>query len=91
LVLAFFEGYDRNLGRLGEPIDRLDVFIADLAKGSGRRNRELPLPAQENADLSHRLEFGHIRLQEDAVNRTAPQCHVIPEPSTIVRHNSLCH
>src|SRR5215471_2955355 len=39
-VLTFFEMYDRNLVRLGEPIDRLDVLLADLAKSSRRRNRE---------------------------------------------------
>jgi hypothetical protein len=31
---------------LGKPIDRLDVFIADFAKGSRRGNLELPLPTQ---------------------------------------------
>jgi hypothetical protein len=47
--------HEGNMVSLSKPIDRLDVFIADLAKGSRRRNPEFPLPAEERANFSRGL------------------------------------
>src|SRR5215467_4536947 len=55
-VLALVEMHHGNLVSLGKPIDRLDIFIADSAKRSRRRNPEFPLPTQERAHLPYRLQ-----------------------------------
>jgi hypothetical protein len=54
-VLALFEMHEGDMVSLSQPIDRLDLFIADVAKGSRRRNPEFPLPAEERANFSHGL------------------------------------
>src|SRR5882724_2258262 len=78
-VLTLLEMHDRNAVKFGKLVDRLDVSIADPAERSRGGNGELPLPAQERAYVPHRLKLRYIRLQEDAVERTAAQRHVIPE------------
>lgn len=79
LGLTLEEVHHRNLVLGSKLVNRLHVGIPDLAKRGRRRNPELPLPAQEDADLPHRLEFGHVRLQEDSVYRTALECHMISQ------------
>src|SRR5215831_15823714 len=87
-VLALLEVNDGNAVIFGKPVDRLHIFITDPAKRGRRRNRELPLPAQERAHLSHGLKPGYVRLQEDTVDRATPQRHMIPEQRTIVGHDN---
>ena len=67
-------------------MDGFHVSIADLAKGGRRRNLEPSLPAQEDAHLSDRLKLWHVGLQEDSVDGTAMQRHVIPQQSGIISH-----
>jgi hypothetical protein len=54
-VLALLEMHEGDMVSLSQPIDRLDIFIADVAKGSRRRNPEFPLPAEQRASFSHGL------------------------------------
>jgi len=70
---------DRDLVLFRILMDGFDVAIADLAKSGRRGNLEPPLPAQEKADLSDRLQLWHVRLHEDSVDRTALECHVVPQ------------
>jgi len=78
-VLALLEVHDRNMVSFRKPVDRLHVFIADSAKRGRGRNRELPLPAQERAYVPDGLKPGYVGLQENAIDGTAPEGHVIPE------------
>src|SRR6266487_2691695 len=57
LVLTLLEMHDRDLVLLRILMDGFHVSIADLAKSGRRGNLEPPLPAQENADLSDRLQL----------------------------------
>src|SRR6266481_5092004 len=87
-VLALFEVHDGNMLSLGKAVNLLHVFLPDLAKRSRGRNLVLPLPAQENADFTHGLQLRYVCLQEDAIDRSTPQRHVISEQSTIVGHDN---
>ena len=78
LVLSLLELHHGNLVPLGKLVDGLDVGLPDLPKGCRRGNLELPLPAEEDAHLSYRLKLGDVSLQEDSVNGTALERHVVP-------------
>src|SRR5437879_5576000 len=82
--------YDGNMASLSKPIDRLHILLANLDESSRRRNLELPLPTQERAYLSDRLQFGHVCLKENSVDGTTAESHVISEQSAIVSHDHLC-
>ena len=68
LALALLEMHHRDAVGLGEAMDVFDIAVADLAERRRGGDREPPLPAQEPAHLAHRLQLGHIPLQE----RTGP-------------------
>jgi hypothetical protein len=57
LALTLLEVHDGDLPFFGELVDGLDVALADLAKRGGGRNPEPALPAEEAADLAHRLKL----------------------------------
>jgi len=71
--------HDRNALALGKFVDSLDVRLTDLAKRNRRRELKLPLPAQEDTHLSDRLKLGYIGLQEDSVDGTALERHVVSQ------------
>src|SRR2546426_7910155 len=56
LLLPLLEMNDGDPAALGELVDLSDVGIADFAERGGGGDVELPLPPQEDAHLSHRLE-----------------------------------
>jgi hypothetical protein len=64
---------------LGKLVDSLNVLITDLAKRGRRGNGEFPLPAQENAYVAHGLKLGDVSLEEDPINATAAERHMIPK------------
>src|SRR6266851_4731709 len=68
----------------------VSILLANLDESSRRRNLELPLPTQERAYLSDRLQFGHVCLKENSVDGTTAESHVISEQSAIVSHDHLC-
>ena len=78
LALALLEVHHRDPVDLGEAMDVFHVAVADLAERRRRRDREPALPAQEPAHLTHRLQLGHIALQEEPVHRPARQASCDP-------------
>jgi hypothetical protein len=88
-VLPLFEMAHGDVLRFRETVDCLHILIATFSERGRGRNRELPLPVQENAYFSCGLKFGHERLLEDAIYAAAPQVHVMPEQSGIVGHDDL--
>ena len=79
LVLSFLEVHNRNVVPFSKLVDSLHIGFTDLPKRRRRGNLELPLPAQEDADLPHRLQLGYVRLQEDSVDGTALERHVVSQ------------
>ena len=63
--------HHRDLVVRGEAVDVFDLAVTDLAERRRGQNREMSLPAQEPADLPHRLQLGHVALQEEPVYRPA--------------------
>jgi hypothetical protein len=52
---------------LSKAVNGFHILIANLAKGSGGRNLELFLPAQELTHIPNRLQLGYLGLQEDSI------------------------
>ncbi len=71
--------HQRDSVTFGELVDGLDVLLADLAKGGRGRNGEFPLPAQEGAYIPDGLKLGNVSLEEDPINATAAERHMIPK------------
>jgi len=79
LVLTLGEVDHRDAVDLGEPVHLTRVALANLPERRRGRDAEPPLPAQELAHPAHRLQPRHIRLQEDPVDRTARERHMITQ------------
>ena len=79
LVLPLLEVHHGNVVPFSKPVDGLNVGLTDLPKRRRRGNLELPLPAQKDADLSHRLKLGYVRLQKDSVDGTALERYVVSQ------------
>lgn len=86
-VLALLEVPDRDALGLGPALYRLYVTPADLSESGRRRDLVAPLPVEEDADQPDRLQLGHVGLQEDAVDRSHSQGHLVAEQHRIIGHS----
>jgi hypothetical protein len=66
-ILSLLKLHNRNLMLLSKAVNGFHILIANLAKGSGGRNLELFLPAQELTHIPNRLQLGYLGLQEDSI------------------------
>src|SRR4029077_3868738 len=83
----FLEAHHRNVVGLGISIDGFYIAIPNLTEGGRGRDWESSMPTKKSTDLAHRLEFRHIGLQEDAVDRTTLECYSVSQQSKIVGHD----
>jgi hypothetical protein len=79
LVLPLGEVEHRDPVCLGKAMNLGHVRRADLPERRRGRNRETPLPPQVLTHPTHRLQLGHIGLQEDPVDRTTGEPDVISQ------------
>ena len=78
-ALTLAEVHHRDPVDLGETVDLFDVAVADLPERRRGRDPEPALPPQEPAHLAHRLQLGHITLQEEAIHRPTGERGVVPQ------------
>ena len=76
-VLALAKVHHRNLVSLGQPVHGVDLSLADFAKRSRGRNPELSLPPQELAYIAYGLQLRDVCLQEDPIDASAFQGHMV--------------
>jgi hypothetical protein len=76
--IALDEPHDRDLVLGHEPVDRLHVAAADPSQHRRRRDPE-PAIQQEPDHLPLRLQPRDVPLQEQPVDRSDPEGHVIGE------------
>ena len=78
-VLSLLQVHQGDSVMSGKLVDGLYVLLADFAKCGRRGNWEFSLPAQEGAYVPDGLELGRISLEEDSIDATAAERHMIPE------------
>src|SRR5437588_1403696 len=86
LVLAFGEVANGDTLGLRPAVNSRYVGFTDLAEGRRGRDPEATLSIQKQAHLADRLELGDIRLQKEAVDRTAAQRDVVVQQGGIIGH-----
>src|SRR5438132_2104555 len=88
LLLVFFLGEvaNGNTVGFGPAVDLGHIGFADLAEGGRRGNRKATLPMQKPAHLADGLQLGHVRLQEDAIDRATGQRDVVAQQRGIIGH-----
>jgi hypothetical protein len=78
LGFALLEVDDGNAVVLGEPVDRRDIGVPQLAQGRRRRIGEPPAE-EEASHQAGRLEVAYVGPEEDPVDRAAGQRDPVPQ------------
>ena len=77
LVVFLGEVANGNAVGFGPVVDLGHIGFADLAEGRRRGDRKSTLLMEKPAHLTDGLQLGHVRLQEEAIDRTASQRDVV--------------
>ncbi len=79
LALAAFELDDRYELLLGKYADRLDETVVQRAEGGRRSDLIAEVIAQEGAQLTGRLQLGHVAVEIEPVNARGRQRDVVAQ------------